>query len=193
MGVTQALKSSSSPRERGRYLSIDSSSGSLAFAVFDKNKEKVKLVGVGKINFAANMSQKLQIINLTLPLIFNKYKNIDVVIIEQTIYIQSPKTSRILSYIVGHIWGKCLEFCEDVRDVEIMKWKSHIGYKNVSKKEKIAWEKELGSTEAKKKAASERKERTKRLLNQKIPNISDISDYDIIDAMAIGLWATSNV
>jgi hypothetical protein len=74
-----------------------------------------------------------------------------------------------------------------------MKWKSYIGYKNVSKAEKLAWEKEFGITEAKKIAAKERKERTGKIIKQKIKGIDDISDYDIIDAVAIGIWAVNNV
>jgi hypothetical protein len=74
-----------------------------------------------------------------------------------------------------------------------MKWKSHIGYKNVSKIEKTAWEKQFGTTEAKKIAAKERKERTGKIIKEKIKNIDHVEDYDIIDAIAIGLWAVNNV
>lgn len=193
MGLTKTLKAASSVRAEGRYLSIDSSSQSMAFAVFDKTKSGTKLTAAGKINFPSTMRERLIVINKAVDLIFKKYKNIEAVIIEQTIYIQSPQTSRILSYVVGHIWGICLEYCSDVRDVEIMKWKSHIGYKNVSKAEKQEWTVKYGESEAKKIAAKERKERTKKILNKKITNISHVEDYDIIDAMAIGLWAVDNV
>lgn len=193
MGVAKSLRPALQASSSGRYISIDSSSKSLAFAVFEKAGGKSSLIAAGKIEFPDGMRQKLLVINASVPAIFNFYQNIDHVIIEQTIYIQSPQTSRILSYIVGHIWGKCLEFCNDVRDVEIMKWKSHIGYKNVSKAEKQRWEDEHGSTEAKKIAAKERKERTGKIIKAKIAGIDDITDYDIIDAIAIGLWSINNV
>lgn len=192
MGVTKTLKKKQEAFGSGRYLSIDSSSKSIAFAIFDKDNES-SLVAAGKINFPDGMKQKLSVINGTIKALFDFYGDIDHVIIEQTIYIQSPQTSRILSYIVGHIWGKCLEFCSDVRDVEIMKWKSHIGYKNVSKAEKQAWEDQYGLTEAKKIAARERKERTGKIIKSKIQKIDNITDYDIIDAIAIGLWSIDNV
>jgi len=193
MGLTKTLRSGPEARESGRYLSIDSSSQSIAYAVFDKKTSSTKLFAAGKINLPSHMRDKLAAINKIIDIIFNKYKNIDCVIIEQTIYIQSPQTSRILSYVVGHIWGKCLEHCPDVRDVEVMKWKSHIGYKKVSKAEKEAWENLHGPVEAKKIAAKERKERTGKIIKNKISNINDINDYDIIDAIAIGLWSIDNV
>lgn len=190
MGLTKVLKEKSS--SSGRFLSIDSSSKSLAFAIFDKN-DSVVLSAVGKINFPSDMKNRLNVINAGVKALFDSYGPIDHVIIEQTIYIQSPQTSRILSYVVGHIWGKCLEYCEDVRDVEVMKWKSYIGYKNVSKVEKASWVKQFGETEAKKIAAKERKERTGKIIRKKIVNIENVSDNDIVDAIAIGLWAVDNV
>jgi Holliday junction resolvasome RuvABC endonuclease subunit len=190
MGLARVLKEKSS--STGRFLSIDSSSKSLAFAIFDKDND-IKLSVAGKINFPTDMKDRLNVINATVKALFDSYGPIDHVIIEQTIYIQSPQTSRILSYVVGHIWGKCLEYCEDVRDVEVMKWKSYIGYKNVSKVEKQAWVQKFGETEAKKIAAKERKERTGKIIKKKITNIDHVSDNDIVDAIAIGLWAVDNV
>lgn len=192
MGLAKTLKQKKTVSDSGRYLSIDSSSKSIAFAIFEKNNH-ANLVAAGKIKFPDGMRQKLLVINASIKALFDFYPEIDHVIIEQTIYIQSPQTSRILSYIVGHIWGRCLEFCSDVRDVEIMKWKSHIGYKNVSKAEKQAWEDKYGLTEAKKIAAKERKERTGKIIKTKIAGIDNITDYDIIDAIAIGLWSIDNV
>jgi hypothetical protein len=74
-----------------------------------------------------------------------------------------------------------------------MKWKSHIGYKNVTKSEKEAWKVKHGEKEAKKIAASERKERTGKIVKEKINGIDDITDNDILDSIAIGLWALENV
>lgn len=196
MGIAKTLKKKEKqdPSPSGRYLCIDSSSKSLAYAVLDKkNSNDIFLVSAGKLHFPSDMASRLIAINNGVDFLFSNYKNIDHVVIEQTIYIQSPQTSRILSYIVGHIWGKCLEYCDDVRDVEVMKWKSHIGYKNVSKQEKIQWTNQFGETEAKKIAAKERKERTGKIIKQKIENIDHITDHDVADSIAIGLWAVDNV
>ena len=181
--------------KNARYVSIDSSSKSVAFAILNKSGVDVELVHVAKLIFptGSSMRDKLELINSYIPALFQTYGPIDHVVIEQTIYIQSPQTSRILSYIVGHVWGKCLEYCDDVIDVPIMTWKSHIGYKNVSKQEKAQWDKEFGPAESKKIAARERKDRTGNIVRQKISNIDHLNDNDIMDAIAIGLWAVDNV
>jgi len=193
VGVAKSLRQIREVKSDGVHLAIDSSSQSLAFAVYQKKQGTSRLIGAGKINLPPDMADKLRVINVSLPLLFSKYPKITAVIVEQTIYIQSPQTSRILSYIVGHTLGKSLELCGDVRDVEVMKWKSFIGYKNVSKKEKEQWTNEIGPTEAKKKAAKERKERTQRIMKQKIKGINDLTDHDIIDAIAIGYWSIHNI
>lgn len=178
-----------------RIMGIDSSSKSIALSIYDRNGENITLVSTAKMKFGDKdtMRDRLEKINTFIPAVFSAYGDIDIVVIEQTIYIQSPQTSRILSYIVGHIWGKCLEYCENVSDVPIMTWKSHIGYKNVSKSEKAAWDKEFGAKEAKKKAEYERKFRTMKIMREKIPSLSSVDDNDIMDAVAIGYWGACNV
>jgi Holliday junction resolvasome RuvABC endonuclease subunit len=173
-------------------MGIDSSTKSIAMSLYHRGDD-LRLSHLGKISLddCKTMGDKIKRINLTLPTYFEKYKP-DIVRIERTIYIQSPLTSRMLSYIVGAIWLKSSEFCDNVEDVDIMTWKSHIGYKKVSKAEITQWAKEMGEKDAKKKAAEERKERTKKLLIPKIEGISEINDYDMLDAAAIGLWAAEN-
>jgi Holliday junction resolvasome RuvABC endonuclease subunit len=177
-----------------RILGVDSKSTSIAVSLYERVDGEVRLLAVAKADLGAtkDMSDKFNVLNEFLPAFFEKYGPIDIVVIEQTIYIQSPQTSRILSYIVGHIWGKCLEYCSNVSDIQIQTWKAFIGYKNVTKKEIAEWEKEMTKTEAKKKAQSERKLRTIRIMHDKIPETSDIDDDDIMDAVAIGYWAVCN-
>jgi hypothetical protein len=177
--------------KKGKYLCIDSSSKSVAFSIFNV-ADKPKLLAVGKFYLSDGMNMKMKEIKNAIEAIFIIHSDIKHVVIEQTIYIQSPRTSRILSYVVGGIWASCSRFCDDIRDVEIMKWKSHIQYRNVTKGEIAKWQDEFGASEAKKIAAKERKERTGKLIKKRIPGISHISDYDIIDAVAIGLWAVEN-
>jgi hypothetical protein len=73
-----------------------------------------------------------------------------------------------------------------------MTWKAFIGYKNVTKKEIATWEKEMGKTDAKKKAQVERKKRTIEIMHNKIPETVSVEDNDIMDAVAIGYWAVHN-
>jgi Holliday junction resolvasome RuvABC endonuclease subunit len=81
-----------------RIMAIDSSSKSIALSIFDRKGGVATLIEVAKINFPDRMEDKLASINSHLPNIFEKYGPIDNVIIEQTIYIQSPQTSRIQLY-----------------------------------------------------------------------------------------------
>jgi Holliday junction resolvasome RuvABC endonuclease subunit len=177
-----------------KVVGIDSSSKSIALSLYKRSSDGVKLLAVSKVKFDAkdDMAKKLETINKIIPAFFEEYGPIDIVVIEQTIYIQSPQTSRILSYIVGNIWGKCLEYCDNVSDIPIMTWKAFIGYKNVTKKEIATWEKEMGKTDAKKKAQVERKKRTIEIMHNKIPETVSVEDNDIMDAVAIGYWAVHN-
>jgi Holliday junction resolvasome RuvABC endonuclease subunit len=175
----------------GTVLSIDPSTKSLAFAVVRRDKDHIKLISKGKINFhhLDDLVSKLRCINHILPMLIDHHKP-DMVVIEQTIYIQNPQTSRLLSYIVGHMLGLSLQYNIKVHDVGPLEWKRWLGYKSVSKSEITAWILELGEKEAKKKASFERKNRVKNILEEKIPTLIE-EDYDILDAIAIGVWASN--
>jgi len=177
----------------GSVLSIDPSTKSLAFAVVERSGNAISLKAKGKILFTGedDIQSKLKFIGRVLPELI-KYHNPKYVVIEQTIYIQNPQTSRLLSYVVGHMIG--LSLMNNIKTVDVgpITWKRWLGYKNVSKVEIAAWSAEMGDKEAKKKASFERKNRVKIILEERIPNL-DESDYDIIDAIAIGLWAASTI
>lgn len=173
-------------------LGIDSSSNSIAYSVFIVSDGEVSLQDFGKIEYEkkAGMDEKIRSIRNAVATLFTLYPKISKVVIEQTVYIQNPQTSRILSYIVGAIWSACAYYCNDISDVSVQKWKAYIGYKNVSSQEKKEWEERLGKTEAKKKAAFERKERTARIMRSKFAQVAELYDDDIMDAVAIGYWAS---
>lgn len=177
----------------GTILAIDPSTKSLAFAVVHRDASQVKLVAKGKINFTGldDVMSKLGCLNLILPLLITYHKP-DIVVIEQTIYIQNPQTSRLLSYVVGHMLGLALACNVKVKDVGPLEWKRWLGYKSVSKAEITEWTKEMGEKEAKKKASFERKNRVKSILEERIPDLEE-GDYDILDAIAIGLWASDTL
>jgi predicted RNase H-like nuclease len=79
-----------------------------------------------------------------------------------------------------------------VSDVPPLTWKPFIGYKNVSAKEKAEWAVTMEQKEVKKKAEFERKERVKRIIDQRIPN-HGCTDHDIIDSMGIGIWGLAHL
>jgi Holliday junction resolvasome RuvABC endonuclease subunit len=172
-------------------VGIDASSTAIAFSIFDQQEDQTFLIKTCKItlnNFS--MNNKLQIISSYIDFLLKDFK-IDYIFVEQPIYIQNPATSRVLSQVSGHILGECLKHCPNVSEVMIANWKSYIGYKNVSKAEKDKWTKDLGEKESKKMAASERKQRTIRIVHKKISGIDHITDNDICDSIGIGLYGLS--
>jgi len=169
-------------------MAIDASSTSIAVSIFDQQKDCTYLRETAKIRLNnLHMNVKLRIISDFFPILFSKY-DVDYVFVEQPIYIQNPATSRVLSQISGHVLGTCINFCSNVSEVPIANWKSFIGYKNVSKADKDRWNIEFGEKEAKKMAASERKQRTIRIVHEKISGIDYVVDNDICDAIGIGLY-----
>lgn len=174
-------------------VGIDASSTAIAFSIFDQREDETMLVKSCKINLNNfSMNNKLQIISAFTHSLLKDYE-IDYIFVEQPIYIQNPATSRILSQISGHILGECLKHCPNVSEVTIANWKSYIGYKNVSKAEKEKWTREFGEKESKKMAASERKQRTIRIIHEKISGIDHVVDNDICDSIGIGLYGLSLV
>lgn len=171
-----------------RFLSIDPSSKSLAFAIIDRSTSSITLVATGKILFATanDFSDKCHIINASIEGLVEKY-NPSSVLIEEAIYLQNPNTTRVIAYIVGATWAAGVRNGCSVSDVGPLKWKAGIGYKRVTKKDIAQWTSETTHTEAKKRAASERKSRVKDIVLQHVPDL-DESDLDIVDAIAIGIW-----
>jgi Holliday junction resolvasome RuvABC endonuclease subunit len=191
MNLVRTLKSKKI--KKAIVMGVDASSTAIAFAIFDQQDDKTILIETSKIKLdKMPMDMKLSIISSYIPTLFNKW-DIDYVFVEQPIYIQNPATSRVLGQISGHLMGKCLERCKNVSEVTIASWKSYIGYKNVSKAEKEAWNVKLGEKESKKMAASERKQRTIRIVHEKVSGIDHIVDNDICDAIGIAMWGIDHI
>lgn len=173
-----------------RVLSIDPSSHSLAWAIFDVKIDSLKLIATGKIDYKKDkdVSLKFKAIDIGLNKLVNEF-NPKHAVIEQSIYVQNFETSRIISYIIGYSWGilsggKCT-----VSDVNPLMWKSGIGYKNLTKKdnESIKNNGQKGSLQVKLK--NERKKRVRDIVRKYFETDDiNIDDDDIIDAAGIGLW-----
>jgi len=163
-------------------LSIDPSSHSLGWAVIDFNNG-LRLLDCGKIKFTKtnDISIKFNEINSGIQAVCKKH-NPSIAVIEQSVYIQNFQTSRVISYIIGYSWGTVQLYCRKVMDVNPILWKRGIGYKNISKEDKI-----LLNTESKKK--KERKDRVREIVVDYFAmSDDDLSDDDIVDAVGIGLW-----
>lgn len=182
-----SLKKIISDLKTCRLIALDPASHSLAWSVFDLNKDKIEVIATGKIDFSKNkeISNKLHEINKELSLVCEQYKP-DRAAIEQSVYIQNFQSSRIISYIIGFSWGVLVRYCDEVVDINPLIWKNKIGYKNVTKKDKEILIKKNGEKNIQKQMKDERKERVKEIVQKRLNYISE--DPDINDALGIGLW-----
>ena len=171
-----------------QIIAIDPSTRSLAYAIMDSNNN---IIDIGKIDLslASDIHEKLNIIGESLPQLVKQY-NPKVAVIEEAVYIQNFKTSKLISYVIGHTMGILSSSCKFVIEANPLVWKSAIGYKKVSKAEKEQWESQWGATEGKKIAAKERKERVRVIVKEIFGKEFEDSLYDSdeIDALAIGIW-----
>ena len=177
-----------------RVIGIDPSTNSLGFAVVDRNSDgKVFLNVKGKINFKGDpQSVKFRKISSWIESLDLYTGAFDTqCVIEQTIFIQNPQTSRLMAYITGYTWGRMIQAGIPVSDIGPMTWKSWLGYKKVTKKQKDQWADEgLSPKDVKKKANFERKHRTRIILEEK--GIEE-EDDDIMDSIGIALWGVNNL
>lgn len=170
-------------------LSIDPSSHSLAWCITEYS-DGIKVIKTDKISFVkgAAIEEKFNSIKLGIQKICEEYKP-DVCVIEQSVYIQNFQTSRLLSYIIGFTWGICSLYCGRVMDVSPLVWRSGVGYKNLTTKDKD-FLKDNGvkkNIEIKKK--EERKRRVRVIIQDSfVTDNIDLGDDDIVDAVGIGLW-----
>jgi hypothetical protein len=174
-----------------RICAIDASTNSLAFAVFSgENLEEV-----GKINFeGSDIYYKVGDAAKKTKAYFETIMKADAIIIEHTVFMNSPKTAADLALVQGALLGAAA-MCgiTTVGKVSPITWQNFIGNKKISKDEQlfirsqnpgksISWYKSY--------ERNLRKERTIKFIN----TIYDrtITDNDVADACGIGHWALSN-
>jgi hypothetical protein len=172
---------------------IDASTNSLAFALFDtKNKT---LFSVGKINFEGKDTyEKVMDAGKKVKAFFDIYGGFEAIIIEHTVFMNSPKTAADLALVQGAILGSAGQSgTQVIGKVSPITWQNFIGNKKISKEEQVV----IRSTNPGKSVSwyksyerNLRKERTIRFIN----TIYDrtINDNDVADACGIGHWALSN-
>jgi Holliday junction resolvasome RuvABC endonuclease subunit len=173
--------------------SIDASTNSLAFALFD-TKEKT-LVTVGKINFSGNDTyQKVMDAGQKVKAFLDYYGGFEAIVIEHTVFMNSPKTAADLALVQGAILGAAGQSgTKSIGKVAPITWQNFIGNKKISKDEKLfirsqnpgksdswlkSYEREL------------RKQRTIKFIN--VQYDKTITDNDVADACGIGHWAINN-
>ena len=169
---------------------IDASTNSLAFSIF----EKKSLQQCGKIKFdGENIYKKVGDAYAKTKALFNLYK-IDGVVIEHTVFINSPKTAADLALVQGAILSALWESgVSEIGSVSPITWQSYIGNKKSSKEDRIALKAQYpdkSDSWLKNYERNLRKEKTIRFVN--INYDKKISDNDVADAVAIGHWALNN-
>ena len=172
---------------------IDASTNSLAFALFN-TKEKT-LYSVGKISFEGKDTyEKVMDAGKKVKAFFDIYGGFEAIIIEHTVFMNSPKTAADLALVQGAILGSAGQSgTQIIGKVSPITWQNFIGNKKISKEEQLI----IRSTNPGKSVSwyksyerNLRKERTIRFIN----TIYDrtITDNDVADACGIGHWALSN-
>ena len=172
---------------------IDASTNSLAFALFDTQQQT--LGTVGKINFKGlNTYEKVMDAGKKVKSFLDFYGGFEAIIIEHTVFMNSPKTAADLALVQGAILGAAGQAGTSVIGrVAPITWQNYIGNKKISKDEKLYIKSQNpGKSESwlKNYERELRKQRTIRFINTIYDR--NIVDNDVADACGIGHWAINN-
>jgi Holliday junction resolvasome RuvABC endonuclease subunit len=173
--------------------SIDASTMSIAFAIFNTKEES--LVAVGKIYFEGNnIYERVMDAGQKVKSFIDYYGGFESIVIEHTVFMNSPKTAADLALVQGAILGAAGQSgTKVIGKVSPITWQNFIGNKKISKEEQLLIRSQTpGKSESWYKAYERmlRKERTIKFVN----TIYDrtIEDNDVADACGIGHWAMNN-
>jgi Holliday junction resolvasome RuvABC endonuclease subunit len=174
-----------------KILAIDASTTSLAFSVFDSKE----LVAFGKIKYSGvtTYDKVIDACRKTRAF-FDAYGKVDAIVIEHTVFMNSPKTAADLALVQGALLGAAgLTGVSVIRSVAPITWQNYIGNKKLSKEEKLEIRKENpGRSESWLKTYERnlRKEKTINYINIQYDRL--VSDPDVADAIGIGHYAVNN-
>jgi Holliday junction resolvasome RuvABC endonuclease subunit len=170
---------------------IDASTNSLAFAIYCHGK----LAKYGKINFEGkDVYEKVVDACKKSKALFSYYNTMEAIVIEHTVFMNSPKTAADLALVQGAILGGAgMTGINLIGKVSPITWQSYLGNKKLTKEEQL----QIRSANPGKSVSwykgferEFRKQRTVKLLN--IIYDKKIDDYDAADACGIGHWAINN-
>jgi Holliday junction resolvasome RuvABC endonuclease subunit len=172
---------------------IDASTNNLAFALFDT--ETKELGFVGKITFEGkDIYEKVMNAGQRVKAVFDYYGGFEAIIIEHTVFMNSPKTAADLALVQGAILGAAGQSgTQIIGKVSPITWQNFIGNKKISKEEQLVIRSQNPGKSVswyKTYERNLRKQRTIKFIN----TIYDrqIEDNDVADACGIGHWALSN-
>jgi Holliday junction resolvasome RuvABC endonuclease subunit len=176
-----------------RICAIDASTNSLAFAMFDTFTKEI--ISVGKITFEGKDTyEKVMDAGKKVKAFLEIYGGFEAIIIEHTVFMNSPKTAADLALVQGAILGAAGQTGTTViGKVAPITWQNFIGNKKISKDERLFIKSQNpGKSESWLKSHERelRKQRTIRYINTVYDRT--ITDNDVADACGIGHWALSN-
>jgi hypothetical protein len=121
------LNSNAKPK---RFCAIDASTNSLAFAIFDSNN----IIACGKINFSGITTyDKVMDAARKTKSFFDKF-DFEAVIIEHTVFMNSPKTAAQLAMVQGALLGAAsMSGVKLIGSASPMTWQNYIGNKKLTK------------------------------------------------------------
>jgi len=172
-------------------FAIDASTNSLAFAIFN-NKD---LISTGKIEFSGKSNYD-KVVDACKKLngFFGLYNIVDAIVIEHTVFMNSPKVAADLALVQGAILGAAgINNIKIAGSVSPITWQNFIGNKRLNPKEKQDIMSEFpGKSKSWYKTYERevRKQKTIKFINTYYDK--SISDDDVADACGIGHWAINN-
>jgi len=170
---------------------IDASTNSLAFAIFS-GKE---LIASGKIKFSGADTYTKVGDAARKSFAFLKNFDIDAIVIEHTVFMNSPKTAADLALVQGGLLGAArMAGIKRFGSVSPITWQNYIGNKKLTNPEKLA----IADANPGKAASTlksiereARKQKTIKFVNSYYDK--NILDNDVADAVAIGHYSISNL
>ena len=172
------------------YCAIDASTNSLAFAMFEKGE----LITYGKIRFTGrNIYEKLGDASRKTKAFFDRLPT-DNIVIEHTIYMNSPKTVSDLALVQGALLGAAAQ--AGVRlagSINPIAWQTYIGNGKLTTQEKQLIRSDNPGKSASWYKSHERdfrKQKTIRFVN--VAYDLNVDDHDIADAIGVGHYAFHN-
>jgi Holliday junction resolvasome RuvABC endonuclease subunit len=172
---------------------IDASTNSLAFALFDTQQKTLE--SIGKIYFeGSNIYEKVMDAGKKVKAFFDIYGGFEAIVIEHTVFMNSPKTAADLALVQGAILGSAGQSgTKTIGRVSPITWQIFMGNGKISKEEQLLIRSQNpGKSDSYYKAHERmlRKERTINFIN--INYDRTITDNDVADACGIGHWAIKN-
>lgn len=168
-------------------MSIDASTNSMAFAIY-KGKA---LVRFGKILFEGSTTyEKVVDASRKVASFISLYK-VDAIVIEHTVFINSPKTAADLALVQGALLGASKATI--IKSVAPITWQNFIGNKKFSTEEKLEVRKNNpGKSDSWYKSYERQARKQKTIHYIEVQYDKLVTDDDVADAIAIGHYAINN-